>query len=85
MTDTVDIDIVTTGWTEFADSITGIVSNGSGNDIVVREDDIDPGASVTTGHPLNPGDTFNFALAASQKMWARSIGTESFVVVTGAA
>ena len=85
MTDTIDVDIDTVSWTEFADNITGIVSNGSGNDIVVREDAVDPTASVTTGHPLNPGDTFSFVLGASQKMWARSIGNNSFVVVTGAA
>lgn len=83
MTDTVDIDIVSTGWTEIADNIDGKVSNNVGNDIVVREDAADPTASVTTGHRLNPNDIFTFSLAASQKMWARSIGNDGFVVVTG--
>lgn len=83
MADTVDVDIVTTGWTEVQEGVTGLITNGAGHGIIIREAASDPGAAVTTGHFLNPKDPITYNLGAGQKTFARAITDDTFVVVTG--
>jgi hypothetical protein len=84
MTDTVDTDIVTTGWTEVQEDTSGLITNGAEQPIVTREAASDPGASVTTGHFLKARESMTYNLDAGQSVWARAIQADTFVLVTGA-
>ena len=84
MADSVNVPIVTTGWTEVQQGTAGSISNESDFDIIVREAAADPTSTVTTGHDVRPRGNATYKLGAGQKVFARAILQNSTVVVTEA-
>lgn len=84
MADSVDTNIFVASWTEVQQGVSGLITNNSGHDIIIREAASDPGTSVTTGHPLNPTGPLTYNLNVGQKVFARAVTVDTFVVVTGA-
>lgn len=83
MSDTVEITLSNTIWTDIsAGQAYGFFTNHSDRYILYREAVTIPGASVVTGHRLNPGDNKQWAFVNGQSVWARYVPTLTGVPVT---
>ncbi|MBL4700585.1 MAG: hypothetical protein JKX85_04930 [Phycisphaeraceae bacterium] len=82
MSDTIFTPIVTTGWTQVSAGISGTITNASGQDILYIEAAATPLATLTKGHALRPQDSVSYNLQTGQEVYARSIATDSEIVVT---
>jgi hypothetical protein len=84
MADSVDVSLVTTGWTEIQEGVAGFITNSADNNIIYREAAADPTAAVVTGHFLLPKGQINYTLGAGQKVFARALRADApnVVVVT---
>lgn len=84
MSDTIDIDINNTEWTEVQQGVAGLITNEAGNNIRIREAAVKPANTVLHGHVVNPYATITYGLRDGQKVFARGSDAQSIVVVTEA-
>ncbi len=73
MADTVLTTIDNVSWTEVQQGTAGTISNTSEKDVFLREDTVQPAASVKLGFLLRPGRDTVYTLATGQKVFARSM------------
>lgn len=82
MADTIFTDIVTSSWTEISVGTLGFITNDSGHDILYIESAIAPVNGINKGHHLHPQDSISYNLQTGQKVFARSLNSDSQVAIT---
>lgn len=82
MPDTVEVTVVNTDWTEVQQGVSGLITNDSEDDIRVREAAAKPDVSVKKGHVIHPHQNITYGIEGAQKIFARSMRSESLLIVT---
>ena len=82
MPNTVTVTINNTDWTEIQQGVSGLITNHSQDDAIVREAAVKPDALITTGHIIHPRDNITYGVEGTQKIFARSNKDTAQLVIT---